>query len=93
MSTNTLSKKVTRLYLSGRGAIDIEAIKNNVGTSHYLIFTTDHGIGECGLRAEEVLDLGDGTITFDGITSDGRIFESAFYNGDTFVGYVDIPER
>lgn len=93
MSTDTPNKKVTRLYLSGRGAIDIEAIKNNVGTSNYLIFTIDHGIGKCGLRAEVVTELGDGTITFDGVTSEGRIFENAFYDGDTFVGYLDILEN
>lgn len=93
MSTDTLNKKVTRLYLSGRGAIDIEAIKHNVGSSNYLIFTIDHGIGKCGLRAEVVTELGDGTITFDGVTSEGQIFENAFYDGDTFVGYVDIQEN
>ena len=93
MSTDTLSKKLTRQYFSGRGVIDIEDIKNNVGTSNYLAFTDDNGIGWCGLRAEMVTDSGDGTITFDGVTSEGRVFENAFYDGDTFVGYLDILEN
>lgn len=92
MTTATLQKTANRMYISGRGVIDTQAIKDNVGTSKYLVFTTDHGIGSISVHVDLVVDPKDGTnITFEGITSDGSAFSSS-YDGDSCNGNLDILE-